>query len=116
MKCEVTNPTTRAVPTGNGGVTYKTEAVDVKLNNGRVHVQLMPGATAEYDLTGDQLGYLEAIGLKVKCPERDAPVPVGSKAWRAALTADGKDPEAELAAIAEAKKPKKKEEKKPAGA
>lgn len=104
MRCNVTNPTIRTVVV-NGEVKQKSEAVVLKLN-GRVDIRLNVGETGEYDLTGDQIGYLEAHGIKVKCPEREAPPPVGSKAWRTAVAADGKDPDEVLAEIEAAKKPK----------
>lgn len=117
MRCTVTNPTTRTVVV-NGEVKTKSEPVSLKLND-RVDIRLGIGEAGDFDLTGDQIGYVEALGLRIKCPEREVPVPVGSKAWRVALLADGKDPDEELAAIEAAKKPKpapKKDEKKAPGA
>lgn len=68
MRAKVKNPTQKAFSQTFG-------------SGPSVHV--LPGKTAEYDLTGDQIGILEAKGLGVDCDERDAPPPEGSKADRA---------------------------------
>lgn len=103
MRSTVTNPDPRIV-ISNGRKVDITGAAEVKLNNGKVNVVLGIGEQGEYDLTGDQIGYLESLGLQIACPERDdSKPPAGSKKWRAAVAAAGKDPEEELAKLNAAK-------------
>lgn len=105
MQATVTNPDPRHVRDQGGRKVDVTGPVDLKLNNGKVHISLDVATEGEYDLTGDQIGYLEAHGLQVACAERDAPAPPGSKKWRAAVAAKGLDADAELAKLTAPPKP-----------
>lgn len=112
MQATVTNPDPRYI-IEHGRKVDKTGVFSMKLNNGKVDINLGINESGEFSLTGDQVGVLEAYGLKVDCPERNANVPVGSKKWREALREQGIDPGAELQRIEAAKTEKPKPAAKP---
>lgn len=74
-------------------ITAPPQGLNIKLGGG-LNVVIDGGKTQNYELTGDQVGVLEANGVKVVCPEREAAPPKGSKAALAAVAAKGKKGEA----------------------